>query len=67
MIDEIAVIAEALAEKGKSRAHLGVTHWSSRLIGGTAGDLVRLGGTDLAQMGHPAASERNVQNSALIQ
>ncbi|MDR3655985.1 MAG: IS630 family transposase [Mycobacterium sp.] len=32
VIDEIAVIAETLADKGKPPAHLGVTHWSSRLM-----------------------------------
>ena len=32
MIDEIAVLAETLADKGKPPAHLGVTHWSTRLM-----------------------------------
>lgn len=31
-IDEIAVLAETLADKGKPPAHLGVSHWSSRLM-----------------------------------
>ena len=32
MIDEIAVLAETLADKGRPPAHLGVTHWSTRLM-----------------------------------
>ena len=32
MIDEVAVLAETLADKGKPPAHLGVTHWSTRLM-----------------------------------
>jgi transposase len=32
VIDEIAVLAETLADKGKPPAYLGVTHWSSRLM-----------------------------------
>ena len=32
MIDEIAVLAETLADKGTPPAHLGVTHWSTRLM-----------------------------------
>ena len=30
VIDEVAVLAETLADKGKPPAHLGVTHWSTR-------------------------------------
>ena len=32
VIDEIDVLAETLADKGKPPAHLGVTHWSTRLM-----------------------------------
>ena len=32
VIDEIVVLAETLADKGKPPAHLGVTHWSTRLM-----------------------------------
>ena len=32
VIDEIDVLAETLADKGKPPAHLGVTHWSARLM-----------------------------------
>ena len=32
VIDEVAVLAETLADKGKPPAHLGVTHWSARLM-----------------------------------
>ena len=32
VIDEVAVIAETLADKGKPPTHLGVTHWSTRLM-----------------------------------
>ena len=32
VIDEIAVLAETLADKGKPPTHLGVTHWSTRLM-----------------------------------
>jgi transposase len=32
VIDEIAVLAETLADKGKPPRHLGVTHWSARLM-----------------------------------
>lgn len=32
VIDEIAVLAETLAGKGKPPTHLGVTHWSARLM-----------------------------------
>src|SRR6185312_5345783 len=32
VIDEVAVLAETLADKGKPPAHLGVTHWSARLL-----------------------------------
>ena len=32
VIDEVAVLAETLADKGKPPAHLGVTHWSTRLM-----------------------------------
>jgi transposase len=31
-IDEVAVLAETLADKGKPPSELGVTHWSSRLM-----------------------------------
>lgn len=31
-IDEVAVLAETLADKGKPPPELGVTHWSSRLM-----------------------------------
>ena len=32
VIDEVTVLAETLADKGKPPAHLGVTHWSTRLM-----------------------------------
>ncbi|MGA9358825.1 MAG: IS630 family transposase [Mycobacterium sp.] len=32
LIDEVEVLAETLADKGKPPAHLGVTHWSARLM-----------------------------------
>ena len=32
VIDEVAVLAETLADKGKPPEHLGVTHWSTRLM-----------------------------------
>jgi transposase len=32
VIDELAVLAETLADKGRPPAHLGVTHWSTRLM-----------------------------------
>lgn len=32
VIDEIEVLTETLADKGKPPAHLGVTHWSARLM-----------------------------------
>ena len=32
LIDEVDVLAETLADKGKPPAHLGVTHWSTRLM-----------------------------------
>ncbi len=32
VIDEVAVLAETLADKGKPPQHLGVTHWSTRLM-----------------------------------
>jgi transposase len=32
VIDEVEVLAETLADKGKPPAHLGVTHWSARLM-----------------------------------
>ena len=32
VIDEVAVLAETLADKGRPPAHLGVTHWSTRLM-----------------------------------
>lgn len=32
VIDEVAVLAETLADKGKPPAHLAVTHWSTRLM-----------------------------------
>jgi transposase len=37
VIDEVAVLAETLADKGKPPAHLGVTHWSTRLMAGRLG------------------------------
>ena len=37
VIDEIAVLAETLADKGKPPAHLGVTHWSTRLMANRLG------------------------------
>jgi transposase len=37
VIDEIAVLAETLADKGKPPAHLGVTHWSTRLMAARLG------------------------------
>ena len=32
MIDEVSVLAETLADKGKPPAHLGASHWSARLM-----------------------------------
>ena len=32
LIDEVEVLVETLADKGKPPAHLGVTHWSARLM-----------------------------------
>ena len=32
VIDEVAVLAETLTDKGNPPAHLGVTHWSTRLM-----------------------------------
>jgi hypothetical protein len=32
VVDEVAVLAETLADKGKPPPELGVTHWSSRLL-----------------------------------
>jgi transposase len=32
VIDEVAVLAETLADKGKPPTQLGVTHWSARLL-----------------------------------
>ncbi len=37
VIDEVAVLAETLADKGKPPAHLGVTHWSARLMAARLG------------------------------
>ena len=37
VIDEVAVLAETLADKGKPPADLGVTHWSTRLMAGRLG------------------------------
>jgi transposase len=37
VIDEVAVIAETLADKGKPPSHLGVTHWSARLMAARLG------------------------------
>lgn len=37
VIDEIAVLAETLADKGRPPAQLGVTHWSSRLMANRLG------------------------------
>ncbi|WP_063628954.1 IS630 family transposase [Amycolatopsis taiwanensis] len=36
-IDEVAVLAETLADKGKPPPELGVTHWSSRLLAARLG------------------------------
>ena len=36
-IDEVAVLAETLADKGKPPAVLGVTHWSARLMASRLG------------------------------
>jgi hypothetical protein len=36
-IDEVAVLAETLADKGKPPVELGVTHWSSRLLASRLG------------------------------
>src|SRR4051794_2497147 len=36
-IDEVEVLAETLADKGKPPAELGVTHWSSRLLAARLG------------------------------
>ena len=39
------MLAETLADKGKPPAHLGASHWSTRLMAAAGlGDLVRLGG-----------------------
>lgn len=37
VIDEVAVLAETLADKGKPPLELGVTHWSARLMAGRLG------------------------------
>jgi transposase len=37
VIDEVAVLAETLADKGKPPQHLGATHWSTRLMGNRLG------------------------------
>ena len=37
VIDEIAVLAETLADRGRPPAHLGVTHWSTRLMASRLG------------------------------
>jgi transposase len=37
VIDEVAVLAETLADKGKPPAYLGVSHWSARLMAGRLG------------------------------
>jgi transposase len=37
VIDEVAVLAETLADKGKPPPELGVTHWSSRLLAARLG------------------------------
>jgi transposase len=37
VIDEVAVLAETLADKGKPPAHLGITHWSARLMAARLG------------------------------
>jgi transposase len=37
VVDEIAVLAETLADQGKPPPELGVTHWSARLLAGRLG------------------------------
>ncbi|MFJ5221031.1 helix-turn-helix domain-containing protein [Streptomyces sp. NPDC088354] len=36
-VDEVAVLVATLAENGRPPARLGVTHWSSRLLGAELG------------------------------
>jgi len=37
VIDEVSVLAETLADKGKPPSHLGASHWSARLMAGRLG------------------------------
>ena len=60
-IDEIEVVVATLANDGRPPQRLGITHWSARFLAGRAGHLVRDGGADLAQVGSPAAPDRDVQ------
>jgi hypothetical protein len=54
VIDEVAVLAQTLADKGKAAAS-GCDTLVGAVDGRPAWDLVRLGRADLAQAGHPAA------------
>ena len=60
VIDEIAVLAETLADEEDHRAS-GCDALVDAADGRPAGDLVLLGRADLAQVGHPAAPRRDFQ------
>ena len=60
-IDEIDVVVATLADGGRPPARLGITHWSARFLAAELGISFACGGPDLAQVGHPAAPDRDVQ------
>ena len=56
VVDEVAVVSATLEPPPE---RLGVTHWSTRLLG--VGDLARVGRQDLATLGPAAVAVRDVQ------
>ena len=59
-IDEIEVVVATLADGGRP-PRLGITHWSARFLAAELGISFASRGADLAEMGHPAAPDRDVQ------
>ena len=60
-IDEAEVVVATLADDGRPPERLGITHWSARFLAAELGISFAVGGADLAQVGDPAAPDRDVQ------
>lgn len=59
--DEVEIVVATLSDEGRPPEHLGVTHWSARLLGAHLGISFATVAPDLAQVGPAAVAGSDLQ------